>query len=557
MNIANKKLGTFPNPLAPRSEKKTSQFGLKVAQAIEGEWFSNQKMNFDHRQTQFQEWRSYAYGRQNVDRYKQRLNPTGDSSYYNLDWSPLAIVPKFVKTVLFSIYDNEFDIEVKAIDPLALSAREEYKNELVGKIMNKDFFDKMKEKYGVDMLQGQELPESLEEVDLHMNLNFKQSVEIAAEIAIRYSFKLNDYDDQTKKQVIEDIIVCGMGIVRDNTDPTEGVQISYVDPEYFVHSASKKKDLTDVFYMGHLDFMPIAELRKQAKSYDAEWADDFDALDKIAQQYAGQYGNPTFGAIDRSYNNSLGYYPYDNFLIPVLKFEYLASDARTFEYKENRYGNYTFKEKEDGYKPPKNPRYKREQYEDKYKEIYKGCFILRTKYVYGWGRKENQVRNPDNARDVKFGYTIYAPEYYKEQLSSLVAKMIPSADAIQLSYLKMQQALANAAPDGYAIDLSALEGVDLGNNALTPMVVNDIYRATGMLVYRSQNEDYSRNQEPIKPLPSVLQNISQYINQINFHLTFLREITGIVPELDGQTKRDQLVGLLRLLFKVQETLLVI
>ena len=542
MQKGNKNLGVFPNPLAPKSEKAQESFGLKVAQGIEGEWFSNQKFNFTKRQAQIQEWRSYAYGKQNVDRYKQRINPSGDNSYYNLDFSPIPIIPKFVKTVLFSIFDNSFDIEVKAIDPMALSEREAYKNDLVGKIMNKDFIDQMKEEYGVDMLQGQELPESLEEVDIHMNLNFKQSVEIAAEIAIRYAFKLNDYDDQTKMQVIEDIITCGFGIVKDKTDAVDGIQIPYVDPEYFVHSASRKKDFTDVFYMGHIDFMPIAELRRQAKIYGAEWADNFKVLDEIAQMYSGEYGNPAFSTVDRSYINSLGYYPYDSFLIPVLKFEWKASDAETYESKENAFGNKTFKKKPEGYKPPKKSKYKREQYEDKYEEIYQGCYILKTKYIYGWGRQENQARPNDNLKKACWSYTLYAPEYYKEDTSSLVAKMIPSADAIQLAYLRMQVALANAAPDGYAIDLSALDAVDLGNNALNPMVITDIHRATGNLFYRSQQEDYGRNAPPITPMPSVLQNISKYIEQIQFNLQFLREITGIVPELDGQTKRDQLVG---------------
>ena len=32
---------TFPNQVVPAAEKLTYDYGLKVARAIEGEWFSN------------------------------------------------------------------------------------------------------------------------------------------------------------------------------------------------------------------------------------------------------------------------------------------------------------------------------------------------------------------------------------------------------------------------------------------------------------------------------------------------------------------------------------
>lgn len=534
-----KKIGAFPSPLLPKSTKATEDYGRQVGEAIESQWFDNQTFNFQKQQQDIQERRSYAYGKQNVDKYKQRINPTGENSYYNLDWSPIPIIPKFVNAVLYTIYNNNFEIEVKAIDPLAVSKREAYKNELVGKIINKEYFNELKERFGIDLLGNQELPETLEEVDIHMNLNFKQSIEIAAEIAIRYAFKLNDYDEDIKRDIIRDIIVTGRGVALDDTDPIDGIQIKYVDTEYFVSSATRKQDYSDCLYMGHIDYITIAELRKRAASRGAAWANDEKCLRDIAQQYAGRYGNPT--TFDYNYNNALGYYPYDDYTIPVLRYEYMTTDMDVYEEKETRYGTTTFKKKPEGYTPPKAPKYKRTQYEDKYKELYVGYKVVNTKYVFGWGRKENQVRENDNLRDVKFSYTVYAPEQYKNDSSSLVAKMMPSADAIQLAYLKMQVAIQNSAPDGYAIDLSALDAVSIGNNALTPMVIDDIRKATGNLYYRSMNDDSSRNQVPVLPLPSSL-NLDKYILQIDWHLRFLREITGIVPEMDGQTKRDQLVG---------------
>ena len=538
MNDA-KKIGSFPSPLLPKEEKKKDSYGLQVGRAIEGSWFDNQSYNFSKQQKDIQERRSYAYGKQNIDRYKARINPSGDNSYYNLDFSPVAIAPKFVSSIVSAIYDNKFEIEVKAIDPLALSQKEAYKNDLVGKIINKPYLDELKEQFGLDMLQGQELPETVEEVDLHMNLNFKQSVEIAAEIAIRYAFKINDYDEEIKRKIIEDIVVIGKGVSLDITDPIDGIKLEYIDPEYWVHSATRRQDFKDCFYMGHIEYMTIAKLRRQAASRGAEWANNEKDLEKIAKMYVGELGNPT--TFDYTYNNNVGYYPYDDYLIPVLRFEYKVSDMDKYEEKETKYGTTTFKKKPSGYKPPKKSKYNRKQYEDKYEDIYAGYYVLKTDKVYGWGRLDNQVRPDDALRKCEFSYTAYAPELYKNDTSSIIGKIMPYLDAIQLSWLKMQVVMQNSAPDGYAIDLSALDAVDLGNGALDPMTIEDIRQATGRLFYRSMNEDQSRNSVPVMPMRNQL-DVSPFINQIEFNLRMIREISGVVPEMDGQTKRDQLVG---------------
>ena len=534
-----KTVGSFPSPLAPKSVKKTDKYGLQVGKAITSHWFQNQSFNFTKQQQDIQERRSYAYGKQNVDRYKQRVNPSGDNSYYNLDFSPVAICPKFVQSVVETVYKNEFEIEVKAIDPLALSEKEDYKNDLVGKIINKEYFDDLKEQFGMDLIGQQQLPDSVEEVDLHMNLNFKQSVEIASEIGIRHAFTSSNYDQEIKRQAIEDVVVTGKGVVLDCTDPIDGIRIEYVDPEYWVYSATRRKDFKDCFYMGHIEYMPIAKLRRQAGSRGAEWANNEKELEKIAKQYAGQFGNPQ--TWDFTYNNALGYYPYDDYLVPVLRFEYRTADVDKYEEKDTKYGTKTFKKKSEDYKPPKKSKYNRKQYNDQYEQIYCGYHVLETDKIYGWSVLENQVRPDDAMRQCEFSYTAYAPELYKNDTSSLVARIIPNIDAIQLAWLKMQVAIQNSAPDGYAVDLSVLDAVDLGNGALDPLTIEDIRMATGRLYYRSINDDDSRNNVPVIPMRNEL-DLTGYMNQIDFNLRTIREISGVVPEMDGQTKRDQLVG---------------
>jgi len=539
------KVGTFPSPLAPMSVKTTDEYGLVVAKAIQSQWFSGDNNNFDEKQSRIQELRSYANGNSNIDKNKQLINPTGNTAMFNLDWSNIALVPKFVKTILYSIYDNKFDIEVRAVDPVSLSEREKVKNELVAKISQRDFLNKVKEEFGIDMLQGEQVPDSIEEVDVYMNVTFRQAIEMAAEIVIHHSFNVSDFKQEITKEVLHDIIVCGIGGSKTFTDPHFGVGQRYVDPEFYIHSYARKKDFSNCNYMGEVLFKTISELKREANAFGSTITEK--QYEQIAKNNISKYGNPA--SLDVNFKDVGGYrvYGYDDYNIPVLEFEYLVSDCEKYEKRDSKRGNFVFKNVGSDYKEPKKSKYNKETHEYSYENIYTGFFILNTDYIYGWRQKENIPRDPDNPRKASFSYKMYAPELYKNIYSSIVEKIIPYADQAQLAHLKMQQAIVNAAPDGYAVNLSALDDVILnGVDKATPLDIADVYVATGRLYYRQETEDGLRNSVPITPLPSTLNNIRSFIEQINFYISMIREVSGIVPERDGQMGRDQLVGVTKI-----------
>ena len=92
----------FPNQVVSDAEKLSYEYGLKVAKAIEGEWFDkdNYSNRYIYNRNNFRNLRLYARGEQPIEKYKNELSINGDLSYLNLDWKPVPIISKFVDIVV-------------------------------------------------------------------------------------------------------------------------------------------------------------------------------------------------------------------------------------------------------------------------------------------------------------------------------------------------------------------------------------------------------------------------------------------------------------------------
>ena len=111
--------GYFPSQVVSDFEKITKEYGLKVAQAIENEWFGKDTgmHRFNTNQSTFHKLRLYARGEQSIQKYKDELSINGDLSYLNLDWKPVPIIPKFVDIVVNGISERMYDIKAYSQDP--------------------------------------------------------------------------------------------------------------------------------------------------------------------------------------------------------------------------------------------------------------------------------------------------------------------------------------------------------------------------------------------------------------------------------------------------------
>ena len=545
------RVGGFPTPLVPQETKKSDEYGLMYAKAIESEWFSKRYNYYQTRRERIEENRAYAKGKQNISRYKQLLNATGDTSLLNLDWSPIPVVKKFVKVIVNSIMNKSYELKIRATDPIATSDRDELKNKLVGMMKFKDFIDEVKETTGQDISEGLEIPDSMDELEMILEMSFKQAVEIAAELAVELTFDQNDYPIEIRRKVCEDLVVIGMGATKTYFDPYEGIKVRYVDPKYFISSHVKASNFKDMVYAGEIIYTTIGEIKREVgdKYSEAQYYE-------IAQTYAGKYDNPSSVHANNHFNAYLNtfVYEYDDFTIPVVDFEFVSVDDMNFEKKRTRHGNAGFYKKNGAYEPPKNSKYEREKKTMTYKTVYAGKKILGADVIWSYGLKENMLRPKDNIQDTWMSYHVYAPSIYNMVEDSIVETIRPMADQVQLIHLKIQQLIARVKPYGLIIDVAGLNAVSMGDGGeLTPLEIQDIYEATGVVYYRSRDEEGNAQGVPIQPLPAYVSELPQLVNAYNFYINEIRNVTGVVPEREGITRSEQLVGVTQMAVDASNT----
>ena len=198
----------------------------------------------------FEKNRDYANGTQDTAIYKQILNSldpnNGDGTLLNLDWSPVPIVPKFVKVVVNKVLSRKPYPAVEAIDPVSKGEKDEKKALIEMSIENKAMLQEARSIGLQTELDPSELPDSTEEAEIFMDQNIKTNAEIAAQVGTSLTLDWNDFDDNVYRRCVEDLVVCGMGVAKRVNDPNYGITVEYVDPAKFVHSYTEDPNMTDI-----------------------------------------------------------------------------------------------------------------------------------------------------------------------------------------------------------------------------------------------------------------------------------------------------------------------
>lgn len=541
------KYGNFPDPFAHYSKKTSKSYGIKYAQAIEKQWgqSDDERSLFRRRLKDFETNRDYANGTQDTSIYKQILNSldpnSGDGTLLNLDWSPVPIVPKFVKIVVNNILSKKPYPNVKALDPLSQSEKDEERAKKMFEVKNREMLRALAEQ-GVDIgTDINSIPETPEEAEIFMDTNIKTAAEIAAQVGTNITLEWNDFDQRVYRRAVNDLVTCGMGVVKRNNDPNYGIQEEYIDPAYFFHSYTEDPTFSDLIYAGHIKKISISELKRIAGDELTE-----EQYEKIAQGVKNKYQNRADKLSYKYYDETLDRttYGYDEFIIEIMDFEFLSTDDMMFEEKGSKFGNTNFYYKGFEYTPPKESVYDRKPMNMNIQTVYGGSYIIGTGYMFGYGQKSNVPKNAHDLTKAKLSYSVVATNLRRMMPKSLVGSVIGFADQLQLSHLKLQQSIAKAKPDGLIVDIEGLENVQLGKGGeLQPLDIQDIYEQTGVFYYRSKNPEGGFQNPPIRSLDNSIRNINELIGIYNHNLRLIRDTTGINEVMDGTSpKGEQLVG---------------
>jgi len=532
---------SFPSQIASDAEKASSEYGLKVARAIEHEWFKRDSgsTRFYSNRDEYHRLRLYARGEQSVKKYKDELSINGDLSYLNLDWKPVPIIPKFVDIVVNGMSDRLYDIKAFSQDPSSIKERTSYVNSILEDMQAKEINDQIMQQLGINLYNNDvnKLPESEEELSLHMQLEYKQAIEIAEEQAINSVFNSNNYE-LIQKRINYDLVTIGIGACKNEFNISEGIKIKYVDPADIVYSYTHSPYFDDIYYVGEVRSVTINELKQQFPELTDE------DLNEITKQ-----GVQTPASHNRFINEDS---VLDANTIQVLYFNYKTYNNEVFKIKKTASGADKAIAKNDQFNPPKDDRSRFTKESRSIEVVYDGAFILGTKKLLKWGIAKNMVRPKSDTTKVMMNYSVVAPRIYKGRIESLVSRITGFADMIQLTHLKLQQVMSRMIPDGVYLDADGLAEIDLGNGTnYNPQEALNMFFQTGSVIGRSLTQDGDMNpgKMPIQELTSNGGNnkISSLISTYNYYLQMIRDVTGLNEARDGSMPdKNALVGVQKL-----------
>ena len=531
----------FPSQVVSDLEKMSYEYGLKVAKAIETEWFHTDRGSNRYRSNQndFHNLRLYARGEQSIQKYKDELSINGDLSYLNLDWKPVPIIPKFVDIVVNGIAERTYDVKAYSQDPYGVSQRTEYMDSILADMQTKELNDYVNEAFGINLYENdpETLPDSEEELKLHMQLSYKQAIELAEEQAINTLLEGSRYE-LTKKRFYYDLTVLGIGAVKTSFNTSEGVVVDYVDPADLVYSYTESPYFDDVYYVGEVKSIPINELVKQFPFLTAE---DLEDIVKNKNYHQANY-----------HNNKHNLREEDNNKVQILYFNYKTYMNEVYKVKETGSGADKILPKDDTFNPPENMEGGFAKLERSIECLYDGALILGTNKLLKWEMAKNMMRPKSDFTKVKMNYAIVAPRMYKGKIESLVGRITGFADMIQLTHLKLQQVLSRMVPDGVYLDADGLAEIDLGNGTnYNPQEALNMFFQTGSVIGRSFTSDGDQNpgKVPIQEIQSGSggQKMQSLIQTYNYYMQMIRDVTGLNEARDGSLPdKNALVGVQKL-----------
>jgi hypothetical protein len=482
------------------------------------------------------EWvKTYARGQQTIDRYKRVLTPDQDPNNNTLvvDWSVLPILPKFRRIALGLLEKQNWDVQINPIDPLAQT---ELEQQITMMKMKASMREMQKEVMGPEAELSQQImpkegePEDIDGIKIY-EIGLRHKTAMEAEQAIELTFSQNDYESQ-RRQTLQDLFDYGVSAYKDYRDG-DLVGFRRVDPRRLILSYCTYPDFRDLRYAGEIIEVPVAQVIQMSNGELTK--EDIDLVYKYASTNQWRPSTPVGNAYYGSYSDF-----WNRGKVQVLDIEIISADELVREERVDKRGNTIFGRASYDDLNNKKEKYKRKQVQG----IYRAKWIIGTDLIFDYGKQYDIKRDPINMARAKSSYHISACDFFDMKTFSRMEAIIPYADAIQLSYYRLQHELNTSVPKGFNIDLSALEEVSLsgGGQTMKPSDIIDLYLQRGVLVSRSTSFDGKQNRPAIVELQGGTGGaIAEYWNLINQNLDMIRQTLGLNELTDGSTPNPKLL----------------
>ena len=519
----------FPSQAVSDIEKMSHKYGEEVAKAIRNEWFSESTNKFRGNINNFHKLRLYARGEQPIQKYKNELSINGDLSYLNLDWKPVPIIPKFVDIVVNGMAQRNYEINCFSQDAYGISKRREYMESMLRDMKSKEFNDLAKNQFNIDLYENNKetLPDTEEELKLHMQLTYKQAVELAEEQAINVLLEGSDYE-LIRRRCLYDLTTIGIAATKTSFDWSDGAEVEYVDPANLVYSHTESPYFDDIYYIGEVKEIPINELVKEFP----------DLSESELKEISDRSSDPLRYKVNKDKNQ-----------IHVLYFNYKTYANDVYKLKKTGSGGEKVIQKDDTFNPPENMDGEYSKLERVIECLYEGVYVLGCDKLLRWRMVPNMMRSQSDFSKVKMSYQVVAPRMYEGKIESLVSRITGFADMIQLTHLKLQQVMARMVPDGVYLDADGLAEIDLGNGTnYSPQEALNMFFQTGSVIGRSftSEGDMNPGKIPIQQIQNGAggNKIQSLITTYNYYLQMIRDVTGLNEARDGSMPdKNALVGI--------------
>jgi hypothetical protein len=523
---------SFPSQAVSDIEKMSWDYGLRVAKAIEGEWFTGTTNKYNNSYNKYHQLRLYARGEQSIDKYKNELSINGDLSYLNLDWKPVPIISKFVDIVVNGMSQRAYEINAFSQDKHGVQRRTAYMESMIRDMKSREFNDLAAKRLNMDLYENDKdkVPGTEEELALHMQLTYKQAVELAEEQAINTLLNASDYD-LVRRRVLNDLTILGIGATKTNFNYSDGVTVEYVDPANLVYSYTKSPYFDDIYYVGEVKEIPINELVKEFPNLSES---------DIEEIVEGSHD------IVNVRNNS------DRNMVHVLYFNYKTHANDVYKLKKTGSGADKVLPKDDTFNPPADMEGEFSRLDRVLEVLYEGVMVLGARKLLKWNMAPNMMRTQSDFGEVKMNYQITAPHMYDGKIDSLVNRITGFADMIQLTHLKIQQVMNRMVPDGVYLDADGLAEIDLGNGtSYNPQEALNMFFQTGSVIGRSftSEGDMNPGKVPIQQIQNGAgsNKLQSLISTYNYYLQMIRDVTGLNEARDGSMPdKNALVGIQKL-----------
>lgn len=532
----------MPDPLASSEEKLTDQYAIKIATAIQREWFNGGMIDkhslFMSRHDFIRRMRLYNRGEQDIEKYKNHLaRQTEDLSYLNLDWTPINVCEKFTNIVRNGISDDFYRVELRSSDKFAMLQKKEAYDRHKVNMMAKEMLENAKKQLNIDLTQKGFVPDDEEEIQLYSEIKERPKQEIAEEILIDYVKQTNKWD-QIKKTTDKDLVLCDLQVARVITDKNNGVMVKEVDIEAYGHSFVEKNDFSDAFYHFEVETMTINQLRRES---------GFD--DYICRKIAMKYGNAS-SSNTLPYGSNYSKCPMDqilNFRIHVMHFCYKSDKEivmKKYHDKKNRVKKVAMRD--GSYKVPEGA--EKARMSKKLDTWYEGSYVVGSdKYVYNY--KECEILARDEQNKVLPPFIAQSTNMYKNELKSFLSNIIPLCDQMQYTHLKIQHLQAELKPDLIVLDLDQLaelstdvKGEKKGDTWKTALSLLNV-KGTVITKRTNMGDDGMKDGPGARPMANQQGSaLTALLNIWAHYYNLIRETTGINPARDGSANPNTLVG---------------